>query len=350
MSAQERLVSIFHTFLFIICAHFIYRNVGLFDEYLFGGFFDALFSGSLILKFPSFRFPSLKLPSYSLPTLSLTLPTFGWPKFELHYFKLPTFKLPAFKLPVLKLPQIPLSSACLLSFIKSPFSYLINWTIFIVKWIYSSITTWFWFPPIFGIIVGIAYLNVLDVGGTYTMTYHGEHSLVAFELLMETYVTPLVILVLIYNFVNWFITPVWSPFESLLLGWLIRLFLGLLDVYSIITSFLLESFPRIRAAYTRFDIIEARLRVPKDLWEIIETWRHTKLSRFMQRLARWTFDTVGHLVPFYRPGHPKRPVTERDLRLLSIQMRARFTEGRDITARETVDAVRQFREDHSYMP
>ncbi|OTA59602.1 hypothetical protein K449DRAFT_466644 [Hypoxylon sp. EC38] len=382
----EALPLIFHIILSVICAHFVFYNVELFDRYILRGFFHALLSDSLTLKFPSFslptliftlptsswpkfklprfRLPAFKLPSFKLPSFKLPtfkLPTFKLPTFKLPTFKLPTFKLPAvevprsrplafkvndFKLPAPKLPQISLSVADFSAIIKLLFSYLGSLVVFVLKFLIAC----FWFPPIFAIIVGITYLDVLDLGHAYTLNFHGEQSLVAFQVIAETYATPFFALVFIYNFVNWLVTPIWSPIESSLLGWLIRLTISVIYVIYLLLPFLQEAFVRIRIAYTRFDILQARLRMRHDPWEISAGWRHTKLSRFMQRLARWTFDRNSNRIPFYGRHHPQRPQAVRDLRNIQLNFRAEFMLAGRVSVKETLEAMRQYREDYWFAP
>ncbi|KAI1416496.1 hypothetical protein F5Y13DRAFT_154088 [Hypoxylon sp. FL1857] len=349
MTTPEKVVLAWESFQAVLCAHLVYYNIGLFDDYILGGFFYGVFSGLLHFRFPSFRFQSLKLPSFSLPRI-LSRPTFKLPSFRLPTFELPTFKLPAFEIPAFELPTLSLPSAGFLSFINSCLSSLAGWAVFITKWTFSTLIPWILFPPIFAFIIGILYLNVLDIGKIYTMTYHGEHSRVSFEVVTETFVTPLIVLALIYNFINWLRTPRWPLIESLLLEWLIRLCVGLAHVGVMISSFILDSFERVCNAYTWFDLVEARLRMPNDTWNISETWRHTKLSRFLQRCASWTFENIGPLVPFYGPGHPKRNALEHDLRFLQFSLRARLMADLGIQSEETVDAIRQLRAEHWYLP
>ncbi|KAI0839738.1 hypothetical protein F5Y06DRAFT_264483 [Hypoxylon sp. FL0890] len=316
---REKLIVVaYQIILATIGIHFLYCNVGLFDEYILQGFFHRLFSGSLHFKFPSFRFHDLSLPTFSWPTVEV--PRTGFP------------------------------TADFSSSIETPLSSLTTWIVFVGKWASSSLIPWVWFPPVFAVITQIVYLTVLGFGENYTMTYHGEHSRISFELILETFVTPLFIFTLIYNLVDWFTTPGLLFVESPLIEWFIRSVVALAHVSLIIRTFVLAAFLRICKVYTSFDLLEARLRMSHDTWRISETWRHTKLSRFLQRFALWTFDIIGPLVPFYGPDHPRRLDVERELRLLQFHLRAKLMAALGVDARESTAAVRRFRTERWYLP
>ncbi|KAI1102056.1 hypothetical protein F4804DRAFT_314171 [Jackrogersella minutella] len=170
------------------------------------------------------------------------------------------------------------------------------------SWAYSAFVFLFWPPNFVLYSVTIPHHVVFDTVTDYTTTAHGEQSRFSFQIVWGVIgLFPLCYALLGYT-LYWLVFASCLPFS---VHWTIRLFAN-----SFVASYACVEISAwhdgmlyaTRQALASRDVLETNLKDPARTEPITRTWRHTRLSRFAYRAARWLFVRLGDHIGYPKEG------------------------------------------------